>query len=227
MPRPTLWLFAGNAGNPISGFADSLGDPFGQWGSGNQTVEGFFDLAGLKPPNSNGAQYQLSVEALDAKSADGAGPYSPGPVAPSGWFAPILVTVGLGGDLQQDILMVGSARPIPKAQSTWAPRQRNSEKPSGRREGPHHCAPCATAILCTYIFVFPCQGWTRNDTLCLARHPECRLRSRKGPWQRRSTSYASKATRQKTTRALEFPAPSANQSLPRILNDLALPAKLV
>jgi hypothetical protein len=113
------FLFVGNAGNPISGFADSLGDPFGQWGSGNQTVEGFFDLAGLKPPNSNGAQYQLSVEALDAKSADGVGPYSPGPVAPSGSFAPILVTVGLGGDLQQDILMVGSARPIPKAQSTW------------------------------------------------------------------------------------------------------------
>jgi hypothetical protein len=113
------FLFAGNAGNPISGFADSLGDPFAEWGSGNQTVEGFFDLAGLKPPNGSSAQYQLSVEALDAKSAAGVGPYSPGPVAPSGSFAPITVTVGLGGDLQQDILMAGSARPIPKAQTTW------------------------------------------------------------------------------------------------------------
>ena len=111
--------FAGNAGNPISGFADSLGDPFAEWGSGNQTVEGFFDLAGLKPPNGNSAQYQLSVEALDAKSAAGVGSYSPGPVAPSGSFTPIIVTVGPGNDLQQDILMAASARPIPKAQSTW------------------------------------------------------------------------------------------------------------
>ena len=65
-----------------------IGDPFAEWGSGNQTVEGFFDLAGLKPPNGNGAQYQLSVEALDAKWAAGVGPYSPGSVAPSGSFAP-------------------------------------------------------------------------------------------------------------------------------------------
>jgi hypothetical protein len=113
------FLFSGNVGNPITGFDDSLGDPLAEWGSGSQTVEGYFDLAGLKPPNGSSAQYQLSVEALDAKSAAGVGSYSPGPVAPSGSFAPIVVTVSPGNDLEQDILMVGSARPIPHAQSTW------------------------------------------------------------------------------------------------------------
>jgi hypothetical protein len=34
------FLFSGNGGNPITGFDDSLGDPFAEWGSGSQTVEG-------------------------------------------------------------------------------------------------------------------------------------------------------------------------------------------
>src|SRR5579864_8314604 len=57
------FLFTGNAGNPITCFEDAQGDLFAEWGSGNQALEGFFDLAGLQVPNGN-AQYQLSVEAL-------------------------------------------------------------------------------------------------------------------------------------------------------------------
>lgn len=113
------FLFTGDAGNPVTGFDDSLGNPLAQWGSNSQAVEGFFDLAGLPLPTGNIAQYQLSVEALDATWSAGVGPYSPGPVAPSGQFAPLVVPVSAGGDLAQDILMAGSARPVMQAQSSW------------------------------------------------------------------------------------------------------------
>jgi len=113
------FLFSGNEGNPITGFADVLGNPFTNWGSMDSSVEGFFDLSGLQPPNTN-AQYQLSIEGLDPLWSPGVGPYSPGPVAPSGSFAPIVVTVGPGGDIQQDILMSGSAKALPEPTSTWS-----------------------------------------------------------------------------------------------------------
>src|ERR1039457_2662699 len=103
----------------LTGFDDVLGDPLAEWGSGSQNVEGFFDLAGLQPPNGNSAQYQLSVEGLNPQWSAGVGPYSPGPVAPSGSAQPIVVTVTPGNDVEQDILMGGSAGPLPQAQSTW------------------------------------------------------------------------------------------------------------
>jgi hypothetical protein len=113
------FLFSGNEGNPITGFADVLGNPFTNWGSMDSSEEGFFDLSGLQPPNTN-AQYQVSIEGLDPLWSSGVGPYSPGPVNPSGSFSPIVVTVGPGGDIQQDILMSGSAKPLPEVASTWS-----------------------------------------------------------------------------------------------------------
>ena len=112
------FAFRGNGGNPITGFDDSIGDALAEWGSTNSSAEGFCDMAGLAPPTS-GAQYQLSVEAIDPKWPAGVGPYSPGPVSPSGSFSPITVTVSPGGDLQQDILMIGSARPLSQSSSSW------------------------------------------------------------------------------------------------------------
>src|SRR5580692_7137 len=106
------FLFAGNEGNPITGLTDLMGNPYSDWGSTNSSVEGFFDLAGLQPPGT-GAQYQLSVEALDPHWSAGVGSYSPGPVAPSGSTPPITVTVAPGSDVEQDIRMVGSAQPLP------------------------------------------------------------------------------------------------------------------
>jgi len=114
------FLFSGNEGNPITGFDDALGDPLAEWGSTSQSVEGFFDLAGLQPPNPNSAQYQLSVEALDPHWSAGVGPYSPGPVAPSGTMSPITVTVTPGNDVEQDILMGSSAQPLSQAVSSWS-----------------------------------------------------------------------------------------------------------
>jgi hypothetical protein len=115
------FLFTGNAGNPITGFDDALGDAYSEWGSNSTTVEGFFDFAGLQPPNGSSAQYQLSVEALDPTWSAGVGPYAPYLVTPSGTFAPVTVTVAAGQDAEQDILMAGSAQPVPPwaASETW------------------------------------------------------------------------------------------------------------
>ena len=110
-------IFSGNAGNPVTGFDDPLGIPYNRFGSSDLAVEGFFDLAGLQIPNGGtSAQYQLSVEPLDPLWSDGVGPYEPWQVAPSGASQLILVSVNPGLDLEQDIVMSGSARPVPQ----WA-----------------------------------------------------------------------------------------------------------
>jgi hypothetical protein len=117
------FLFTGNAGNPITGLIDSLGNAYSQFGSNNQTLEGFFDLGGLPIPNgASTAQYQLSIEPLDPLWSGGVCPYDFSQVAPSGSFAPIVITVTAGGDFEQDIPMSGSAMAVPpwSASETWA-----------------------------------------------------------------------------------------------------------
>jgi len=114
------FLFTGNEGNPITGLDDSAGDPFQDWGSQSQTLQGFFDLAGLQLPSGGSAQYQLTVEAIDPQWSPGVGPYSPGPVSPSGSAQTITVTVSAGSDVQENILMTGSAQPMPQAASSWS-----------------------------------------------------------------------------------------------------------
>jgi hypothetical protein len=113
------FLFTGDAGNPITGFNDALGEALSEWGSNSSTVEGFYDLAGLQPPNGSSAQYQLTVEGLDPTWSYGVGPYSPGPVAPAGLVQPITVTVTVGDEVEQDILMGSSTFLVPPSTSTW------------------------------------------------------------------------------------------------------------
>lgn len=104
------FLFAGNTGNAATGFNDPTGLPFNRFGSNDPSVEGFFDLAGLQIPNGAGAaQYQLSVEAIDPLWSLAVGPYGPWQVEFSGTFQPVVVTIGAAGDVEQDILMQGSA----------------------------------------------------------------------------------------------------------------------
>jgi hypothetical protein len=121
------FLFTGNAGNPITGFVDPLGNAYSEFGSDNQTTEGFFDLGELPIPNgATTAQYQLSVQALDPTWSAGVCPYDDSQVAPSGTFAPMVITVNAGGEFEQDILMSGSAQAAPPwaATQTWsAPAQ--------------------------------------------------------------------------------------------------------
>ena len=105
------FLFCGNAGNLITGLLDSTGENFNRFGSNDATLEGFFDLSGLQIPNgATSAQFQLSVEAVDPLWSTHAGPYgSTSQVAPSGSAQPILLTVALGDDVIQNILMQSSA----------------------------------------------------------------------------------------------------------------------
>jgi hypothetical protein len=114
------FLFTGNAGNPIMGFNDGAGDPFDEWGSHELSLEGFFDLSGLQLPTGGNAQYQLSVESIDARWSAGAGPYWPGPVLQSGSTQPITITVTAGSDVAQDILMNATAQPFAPVSSSWA-----------------------------------------------------------------------------------------------------------
>ncbi len=102
------FLFIGNAGNPITGLTDALGNPYNEFGSSDPTLEGFFDLGGLPIPNgASTAQYQLSVEALDPLWSAGVCPYDPAQVTPSGTFQPIVVTVSAGGELRTGHSYVG------------------------------------------------------------------------------------------------------------------------
>lgn len=114
--------FTGNAGNPITGFTNALGVPFSQFGSNDQTLEGFFDLGGIVIPNDGAtAQYQLTVEALDPIWSAGVYPYDPAQVAPSGAAQPIVISVAAGGDVEQDLVMAASAQALPQwaASETW------------------------------------------------------------------------------------------------------------
>lgn len=115
------FLFTGNAGNPITGFVDALGNPLSDWGSNNSAVEGFFDLSGLQLPSGGPAQYQLTVEPIDPIWSVGVGPYAPYQVTPSGTAQPIVVTVSASASVEQDILMQSSAQPIPPwaSSETW------------------------------------------------------------------------------------------------------------
>ncbi len=117
------FLFTGNAGNPITGWSDPLGNLYSEFGSSDVALEGFFDLGGLPIPNGTStAQYQLQIEALDPTWSAGVRPYDSPQVAPSGTFQPIVVTVAAGGDFEQDILMSGSAESVPlwAATETWS-----------------------------------------------------------------------------------------------------------
>ncbi len=101
------FAFHGNAGNIINGYVDVNGLRYDRWGSSDTTLEGFFDLGQLTiPAGQTIAQYQLSVEALDPEWSPGVEPYAPTQVAPSGSFAPVVVTVTNGSNAERDILML-------------------------------------------------------------------------------------------------------------------------
>ena len=117
------FAFHGNAGNIINGYVDANGLRYDRWGSSDPALEGFFDLGQLVIPTGQTiAQYQLTAEALDAIWSVGVEPYAPTPVAPSGSFAPVVVTVTNGSNVERDILMLQNeiAQAHPGTGSTYA-----------------------------------------------------------------------------------------------------------
>ena len=107
------FLYRGNAGNPVTGFADPAGNPYNQWGSDDSMLQGFFDLAGLEfPDGSLNTSYELTIERVDPLLSFAVGPYAPLQVQPSGAWIPLVVSVSAGGDLAQDLVMGGGATPV-------------------------------------------------------------------------------------------------------------------
>ena len=108
------FLFRGNGGNPVTGFADNLGQPLDQFGSDDPSLEGYFELSGLEiPDGSPQASYQITLAPVDPLLSQSVGPYQPWQVQPSGSPHPLTVTVSKGGTFQQDILMIGSSVDTP------------------------------------------------------------------------------------------------------------------
>ncbi len=104
------FLFCGNAGNTVTGFNDSGGQPLNRFGSNDTMLEGFFDLGGLQIPNGGtSAQFQLTVENVDPFWSAGLEPYGPLQVGLSGQSLPIIANVSLGADVEQDLPMQSSA----------------------------------------------------------------------------------------------------------------------
>jgi hypothetical protein len=117
------FAFHGNAGNIVNGYLDANGLRYDRWGSNDTTLEGYFDLGELQIPTGQTiAQYQLSAEGLDANWSTGLVPYAPTQVTPSGSFAPVVVTIQNGSNVERDILMLGDeiARTHPGSGSTYA-----------------------------------------------------------------------------------------------------------
>ena len=79
--------FAGNHGNPVTGWNDALGNPLSQYGSANPALQGFFDLSGIPlPPGVTMASYRVTFEPVNPAffGTDSVGPYVQGSPEPSG-----------------------------------------------------------------------------------------------------------------------------------------------
>ncbi|MGC1462089.1 MAG: IPT/TIG domain-containing protein, partial [Terracidiphilus sp.] len=131
--------FSGNHGNSVTGFADSSGVPFTQWGSSDPTLQGAFDLSGIPlPPGMTTANYQVIFESINPLYilTDTVGPYSAGQVAPSGTLQAIsipnlaagssqalnnTVADSANGGYQDPIATQAQPRPMP-ASGLWVGR---------------------------------------------------------------------------------------------------------
>jgi len=87
--------FAGNHGNPVTGWTDSQGNRLDRFGSDQPALEGYFDLSGmLLPPGMTTANYQVTFEAVNPLYIDSisVGPYILGSPSPSGTMPTLTVT---------------------------------------------------------------------------------------------------------------------------------------
>jgi hypothetical protein len=90
--------FAGNHGNPVTGWTDNYGNRLDRFGSNESSLAGFFDLSGIAlPPGMASANYQISFEAVNPLYVDATsvGPYILGAPSPYGTLATVEVP-GMG-----------------------------------------------------------------------------------------------------------------------------------
>lgn len=97
--------FAGNRGNAITGFNDSLGNPLSRFGGNDAAQQGYFDLSAIPlPPGMSAVSYQVSFEAINPLNilSSSVGPYEIGNPAPSGTM-PTLTLSGLTAGVTQPV----------------------------------------------------------------------------------------------------------------------------
>lgn len=105
-------LFRGNAGNMISGTTDASGNALDRFGSGDTTLEGYFDLSGVPiPPDETVDTWQLSFESIDPldTGSESVGPYTTGQVAPSGTMPTIMLPGLTGGSSVIQNVSIGNS----------------------------------------------------------------------------------------------------------------------
>jgi hypothetical protein len=106
------FLFRGNAGNPITGYLNLLGQRWDDHGSADTELEGYFDLAGLEVPDGyNTVQYEVSIESLNPvyNGSTSVGPYVTGQVAMSGAAIAHRIAVSRGAEATHDFTVIGGA----------------------------------------------------------------------------------------------------------------------
>lgn len=105
--------FAGDAGNPVTGYTEADGSAVNRFGSNDQTLEGYFDLSGVPlPPGMTQSDYELTFEPLNSLYTNGesVGSYTLGQVTPSGTMPVITIpAVQAGMSLEEDVTIDDSA----------------------------------------------------------------------------------------------------------------------
>ena len=102
--------FAGNHGNPVTGWTDNYGNRLDRFGSNESALEGFFDLSGIPlPAGMTSANYQVSFEAVNPLYIDSVsvGPYALGSPAPYGILATVEVN-GMSAGSAQTLSVTGT-----------------------------------------------------------------------------------------------------------------------
>jgi hypothetical protein len=116
------FLFRGNAGNPITGYVNMLGERWDVHGSSAPALEGSFDLGGLEIPNGyDSVTYELRLETINSiyNGSTAVGPYIAGQVTMPGSASPVRVTISRGTDIAQDFIL-----------NTTASEQQDRSEPS-------------------------------------------------------------------------------------------------
>jgi IPT/TIG domain len=105
--------FHGNAGNLVTGLTDAAGNVLARFGSGDTTLEGYYDLSGIPiPPGETDDTWQLSLEPINPlyTGSDSVGPYTTGQVAPSGTLPAIAIpNLTAGSSVIQNVAIGNSA----------------------------------------------------------------------------------------------------------------------
>jgi IPT/TIG domain-containing protein len=116
--------FAGNHGNPVTGWYDAAGNRLDRFGSNDPALQGYFDLSGIPlPPGVTMANYQVSFEAVNPLyfGDTAVGPYLLGSPSPSGILATTQIN-GLTAGSVYSMTVSPSAASIPRPVSGPAPK---------------------------------------------------------------------------------------------------------